>query len=243
MFCDIACSAPYIREDLSFLDAFFVSPHKFIGGVETPGMLVAKTCLFQKSHSLNPGGSCMKTTHNNEVVYSNDIEIRESAGTPNIIGIIKIGQCLLLKERCYNWIAHNEACLAELIQKWHEYFEDKYPETYRYIHYDDDHRDHPRLPIFSFNLSNLHYNFVVVLLNDIYGIQTRGGKVCTGLFNDHVKKKYGIEGFCRISLHWTMTKRDILYIFNAVNFVAKHGDKLLDYYTYDDKQNLWNWKE
>jgi selenocysteine lyase/cysteine desulfurase len=268
-FCDIACSAPYIQKNLSFLDAFFISPHKFIGGVETPGLLIAKTCLFHKNHSLNPGGSCIKTTHNNNITYSNDIEVRESAGTPNIIGIIKMGQCFLLKKYLFHLIKYNENCLCELIEKWYLFFEEKY-KTFKYIKYKKQKQHYSStlincneiqcnnlgssdiktiinqqyynthfLPIFSFNITNLHYNLVVVLLNDIFGIQTRGGKVCTGLFNDHVKHKYNIDGFCRISLHWSMSKKQIHYIFNAINFVIEHGEKFKKYYDYCKDENLF----
>lgn len=239
LFCDLACSAPYIHENLSYLDAFVLSPHKFIGGVETPGVLVAKTCLFQKDHSIHPGGSCIKNTHKNKIVYSDDIEIRESAGTPNIIGIIKIGQCFLLKRKCFDRIEHNERCLSKLVQKWNAYFSKKYPRIFKYVPYEED---VDKLPIFSFHVKDLHFNFVVVLLNDIFGIQTRGGKACTGLFNDYVKTKYGMEGFCRISLHWTMKIKDIHFIFNACDFVFRYGKEFLQYYELNEKQQLFHYR-
>jgi len=235
VFCDMACSAPYIKEDLSFLDAIFISPHKFIGGVETPGILIAKTCIFQKNHSLHPGGSCVKTTKQNEVIYNDDIEIRESAGTPNIIGIIKIGQCILLRNQYYPIIKHNEKCLSIVMKNWHQYFSTKYQNTYKYISY-------PDLPIFSFHLTNMHYNFIVVLLNDKYGIQSRGGKVCSGLLNDILKEKEGIDGMCRISLHWIMEKKEIIKIFRAIEDVIQNGELYKKDYKYDSKQNLFSAK-
>ena len=237
LFSDMACSAPYVKIDGSIFDAFFISPHKFIGGVETPGILVAKTCLFQKDHSSNPGGSCIKKTRYNHIEYSDDIEVRENAGTPNIVGIIKIGQCFLLKHELQELITHNETILHKTVQKWDAYFSRKY-KTYFSINYREN---VAALPIFSFHLTNLHYNFVVVLLNDLYGIQSRGGISCDGLFNDYVKDRYaGKNGFCRISFHWTMTRKIIRNIFSAVEFIIKNGEQYLSFYKYDAAKNLWS---
>ena len=236
LFSDMACSAPYVKIDGSVFDAFFISPHKFVGGVETPGILVAKTCLFQKDHSSNPGGSCIKKTRYNHIEYSDDIEIRENAGTPNIVGIIKIGQCLLLKRELQDLISHNEEILYKTADKWAAFFARNY-KTFFYINY----RNSPeRLSIFTFHVTNLHYNFIVVLLNDLYGIQSRGGISCDGLFNDYVKDRYGGKtGFCRVSLHWTMTRKNVRDIFAAIEYVIKNGEKYLPFYKYDADKNLW----
>lgn len=236
LFCDMACSAPYVKIDGTLFDAFFISPHKFIGGIETPGILVAKTCLFQKNHSLNPGGSCVKKTHYNEIEYAEDIEVRENAGTPNIVGIIKIGQCIALKNALQKTIHHNERILVSIMLRWTKYFQKKYPDTFRVIEYDAKVQ---RLPIFSFHLTNLHYNFIVALLNDYAGIQTRGGRACSGLLNDYIKDKYGYDGFCRVSLHWTMTKKDLQFIFSAIEYVIENGANHLSEYRYDKKANLF----
>lgn len=234
---DAACSAPYVDIDGSIFDAFFISPHKFIGGMETPGILIAKTALFQKNYSANPGGSCIKKTRYNLIEYADDIEVRENAGTPNIVGIIKIGQCLLLKRAFQHIITNNEHVLHKITKKWTEYFTRKYPDKFFAIQYCQ--RSVSGMPIFSFHLKNLHYNFVVVLLNDLYGIQSRGGISCDGLFNDFVKDKYSVSGFCRISLHWTMTRQNIRDIFSAVEFVIEHGNEYLSKYEYDAAKNLW----
>lgn len=233
LFTDMACSAPYKKIDGSIFDAFFISPHKFIGGIETPGILVAKICLFQKKYSVNPGGSCIKKTCHNYIEYSEDIEIRENAGTPNIVGIIKIGQCVLMKQTLQKLITYNEHILYNITQYWFKYFSNKYTDFF-YIKYEKE-----TLPIFSFHLKNLHYNFIVVLLNDLYGIQSRGGISCDGLLNDYIIEKYHLSGFCRISLHWTMTKKNIQKIFNAIEFIIKNGEMFLSKYTYNKEKNLW----
>lgn len=233
LFTDMACSAPYKKIDGSIFDAFFISPHKFIGGIETPGILIAKTCLFQKKYSVNPGGSCIKKTCHNYIEYSDDIEIRENAGTPNIVGIIKIGQCILMKQTLQKLITYNEHILYNITKYWFQYFSNKY-NNFFYIKYQKE-----TLPIFSFHLKNLQYNFIVVLLNDLYGIQSRGGISCDGLFNDYTIEKYNISGFCRISLHWTMTKKDIQTIFNAIEFIILNGETFLSKYNYNKEKNLW----
>jgi selenocysteine lyase/cysteine desulfurase len=238
-FCDMACSAPYVPIYGALFDAFFISMHKFIGGVETPGVLVAKTCIFEKDHSAEPGGSCVKQTHLNEVEYARDIEVRESAGTPNIIGIIKIGLCFLLKRRYQETISNNEHVLTKAMRRKASAFHRKY-RNFKYIAYADDVL---QLPVFSFHLTNMHYNLVVVLLNDLFGIQSRGGKSCDGLLTDLMKDVHGMDGFCRISLHWTMSPRDISNIFDAVEYIIKHGDAFKSLYEYNERDNLFSCKK
>lgn len=238
-FCDLACSAPYVKINGNLFDAFFLSPHKFIGGVETPGLLVAKTCLFQKDHPTEPGGSCIKKTHYNEIEYSTDIETRESAGTPNIIGIIKIGLCLGLKKEYQPVITQNEHTLLQTIKERTRYFQQGFP-NFRCIEYDTGVK---RLPIFSFSIVGLHYNLVVVLLNDLFGIQSRGGRACDGLLSDYVKDKYRIDGFCRISFHWTMNSKTVAYIFRAIEHLLKKGETYKSMYSYNKKENLFHFIE
>lgn len=239
-FCDLACSAPYVQIDGKMFDAFFLSPHKFIGGVETPGLLVAKTCLFEKDHPMEPGGSCIRKTHNNHVEYSADIETRESAGTPNIIGIIKIGLCYLLKRHYQRLIHRNEACLVQTMKQYTRYFQQTYPTQFRCMEYGND---VPQLPIFSFHAAHLHYNFVVVLLNDLFGIQTRGGRACDGLLSDYILDKYHIDGFCRVSLHWTMSRQQIQTIFQAIDYIFRHGEAYKPLYRYNETDNLFYYKK
>lgn len=234
--CDLACSAPYVKINGNMFDAFFLSPHKFVGGVETPGLLVAKTCLFQKDHPTEPGGSCIKKTHYNEIEYSTDIETRESAGTPNIIGIIKIGLCLQLKREYQSIITKNEHLLLNIIKERTRHFQQEYS-NFRCIEYGGQIK---RLPIFSFSITGIHYNLVVVLLNDLFGIQSRGGRACDGLLSDYVKDKYGIDGFCRISLHWTMNRKTVDYIFKSIEHLLRKGETYKPLYAYNNKENLFH---
>jgi len=238
-FTDMACSAPYTQVDGKAFDAIFISPHKFIGGVGTPGLLIAKTCLFQKNHPIHPGGSCVKKTTFNKVEYATDIETRESAGTPAIVGIIKIGQCLLLKEKYWKYIHRNEKELTQVIQIFGRKMKEKHGKDFFWFDYP---KCVERLPIFAFHHRQMHYNYIVVLLNDFFGIQSRGGKSCAGLFTDALQKTENIDGLCRISFHWTMSKKDVVYILNAIEYVLQQGKRYLSFYSFEKDKNLWKCK-
>lgn len=242
-FTDMAASAPYVGNvDGKLFDAIFMSGHKFIGGVETPGLMICKTHLFHKKYSANPGGSCVKTTNFNKIEYAKDIETRESAGTPNIIGIIKLGKCLLLKQQFQNIIDNNENFLNQAVNEFSELIKEKYPDRFFYVKYNNNTvAQKHKLPILSFYVKGMHYNYIVVLLNDIFGIQSRGGKLCAGLFFDWVQHKYGCDGFCRISLHWIMSTRDVEILFKAVDFIIEHGEQFKHLYQYNEETNLFTY--
>ena len=222
LFADYACSAPYLQINGKILDAFTFSPHKFIGGIETPGILIARTCLFNKSKPYCSGGGCVKKASSKIIEYEQDIETRESAGTPNIVGIIKIGKVLELKEKMFSIITNNEHHLSNLVKYMIRYYDNV-----------------KHLPILSFSLSDLHYNLIVVLFNDLFGIQTRGGIGCCGLLAEYIENSYNYRGWCRISFHWIMTKKEIREIFDALEYIIVNGHKYLKYYKYDSNLNLF----
>lgn len=236
-FCDLACSAPYVNIDGSIFDAFFISPHKFIGGTSTPGILIAKEILFTNNKPFCPGGGCVLNVSNNIVTYKNEIEKKETAGTPNIIGIIRIEKAFKIKNIFQNIITTNEIILSKLIKKTIIYLENKYC-NFKSILYDTNNNEH-FLPILSFYIKNLHYNLIVKLFNDLFGIQTRGGIACCNLLAEHLKKKYDIDGFCRISFHWLMNKKTIKKIINALEFIIKNGHKYISFYKYNKDENLF----
>ena len=237
-FVDYACSAPYVQINGSIFDAFYFSPHKFIGGTSTPGILIGKSCIFSKSKPFCSGGGCVKNASSTIIEYDTNIEIKESAGTPNIIGIIKIKQILKIKSHFKNMINLNEQMIADYIKYKIKYYEQTYP-TFKSVLYNDNVK---HLPILSFHLDNLHYNFIVVLFNDLFGIQTRGGIGCCGLLAEYIEQNYKFRGWCRISFHWLMTKKIIENIFIALEYIIQHGEQYLKLYQYDDIQNLYNYK-
>lgn len=229
-FADYACSAPYVKIDGSILDSLFFSPHKFIGGPSTPGVLIGKSCLFNKSKPFCAGGGCVKKVSNLNIEYDPDIEKRESAGTPNILGIIRINKLLKLKDTFLDIILLNESMISKLIKTKINYYQNKYPNFKSVLYNDKVHH----LPILSFNLTNLHFNLIVVLFNDLFGIQTRGGISCCSLLADYIQNNYGYRGWCRISFHWLMSKKTINYIFDALEYIIKNGEKYIKYYDFID---------
>ncbi len=237
-FVDFACSAPYKKINGEVIDAFFISPHKFIGGVSTPGILVAEESLFMKNKPYAPGGGCVKKATCNTLQYEEDLEKKESGGTPDIYGIIKLKKVFELKENNLNIIENNEKLIVEKVYKKFTDLTKKYNNLQ--VIFLNKSLNH-RLPIMSIAVKDLHYNFIVVLLNDLFGIQTRGGVSCCGVFGELIEKKYGIKGWCRISFHWLMTEKEIENIINAVEFVVKYGKFFKNLYKYDEKSNLFNY--
>lgn len=239
-FADYACSAPYVKIDCSILDALSFSPHKFLGGISCPGILVARDCLFNKSIPYTKGGGCVAKCNSKQIIYETDIEKKESAGTPNIIGIIKLGKVLELKNRYASVITQNEHIISELINEKIIYFKNKY-QNFRYVmentHQTNLNQNH--LPIFSFALTNLHYNLIVVLLNDLFGIQTRGGIGCCGLLAEYIEQNYGFRGWCRVSFHWSMSYATVKNIFKAIEYIIVNGENYKNLYTYLPEQNLY----
>lgn len=237
-FADYACSAPYVKIDCSIVDALAFSPHKFLGGMSCPGILVARECLFNKSTPFIKGGGCVAKCNSKQIVYETDIEKKESAGTPNIIGIIKLGKVLLLKNRYASVITQNEQIIEQMINEKIAYFTAKYP-NFKYVMENTHRTKSEHLPIFSFALTNLHYNLIVVLLNDLFGIQTRGGIGCCGLLAEYVEQKYGFRGWCRVSFHWSMSYATVKNIFKAIEYIIVNGEQYKNLYKYSPEQNLY----
>lgn len=237
-FADYACSAPYVNIDCSILDALAFSSHKFLGGISCPGVLVARECLFNKSTPYTKGGGCVSKCNSKQIIYEADIEKKESAGTPNIIGIIKLGKVLELKNRYQNIITLNEHILTQIIKHKILSFKSKYP-NFRYVCDTHSLNNVNHLPIFSFALTNMHYNLIVVLLNDIFGIQTRGGIGCCGLLAEYVEQQYGFRGWCRVSFHWSMSYATVKNIFKAIEYIIINGELYTNLYKYNQEQNLY----
>lgn len=216
LFIDYACSAPY--DDIIITDACFISPHKFLGGNSTPGVLIARADLFNDIPFL-PGGGSVTYIDSTNIDYDSDIEKRESGGTPNIVGIIKLKAIFMLKESFKQNIKDNE----EFIMK---YVFDKFMDCPKnLIVLFPNNRF--RLPILTFSIYKCHFNLTVKLLNDIFGIQSRGGNMCCGLLAEYLNS----DGWCRISFNWIQTKYEIDRIIFAIKYVAQNWYKYEHYYS------------
>lgn len=236
LFVDYACCAPYVKIDGRFSDALFISPHKFLGGISTPGLLIAEKSLFHNQSPFIPGGGCVKKVCSKYVQYEKDIEKRETAGTPNIVGIIKIKYVFKLKDIFLNTITHNEHSITKYVFQRMRKLESKHKDLTIVL---PNCCIDKRLPIVCVAIKNVHYNLIVVLLNDLFGIQTRGGVSCTGTLVEIIEKKYNIHGWCRITFNWLMSQKEIDYIISSLKYIIMNVHKYKSYYTYIKHDNLF----
>lgn len=252
-FVDFACCAPYVEinmhpdENDSYLDAIFFSPHKFLGGPGTSGVLVFNKSLYNNAVPDNPGGGTVKFTnpwgyHN----YLDDVEMREDGGTPGFLQTIKIALSIQLKDKM--GVANIKAREDEI----NEFMFSTLAAIDSIKVLAENHTK--RLSIFSFYFEKYHYNLVVKLLNDKYGIQTRGGCSCAGtyghyLLNLDLQKSTQIKnliiegclterpGWVRLSLHPTVTNKELEYIANSLHDLAKNIEEYANDYEYIAQKN------
>jgi selenocysteine lyase/cysteine desulfurase len=218
------------------MDALFFSPHKFIGGVGTPGVLIAKEELFMKRQPYCAGGGCVVKVKDDKIEYEFDIEKRETAGTPNIIGIIKVWLSLQIKNGLKKVIVKNEEYMIKELEDLEKELEKINKDFYRVMY----NKKYKYLPIFSFGIKGIHFNLLVILLNDKYGIQSRGGISCCGLLADYVESKIGCRGWCRVTFHWSMTLDEIEYIKNGIIDIVKNIEIYKKLYSYDENTHLFS---
>lgn len=236
---DYACSAPYVKIEGNYCDALFFSPHKFLGGFSTPGVLIANAELFKSRTPYAPGGNCIKTVDSKHVEYDHDIEKKESAGTPNIVGIIKIKKVLELKEIMMKIIDYNEHTITRYVFCQFKNLMDQYKNLQVIL---PDCSIERRLPIVCVSIKDVHYNLVTVLLNDLFGIQSRGGLSCTSILAELIELKYQMKGWCRITFNWTMDKKEIDTIINGIKYILDNINEYKNQYIYDEKTNLFTHK-
>ena len=252
-FWDYAAAGPYLDIDASDKDAVFLSPHKFIGGPGTPGVLVVARGLLSNSVPEAVGGGTVAYVNPLEHRYIADAAHREEAGTPAIVESIRAGLVFALKEAVgVDTIrARERAFLDRALRAW---------------------RRHPaiqilgsptadRLSILSFVVARpggryLHHNLVVAILNDLFGIQARGGCSCAGpyghrLLGIDLERSHEFEreitrgcegikpGWVRVSFNYFHSDEVADYIIEAVTLVAEHGHKLLPQYRFFPDTALW----
>ena len=262
---DYAASAPYVEINMSpadataenntCLDAVFISAHKFLGGPGSSGVLVFNKSLYN-SH-LPPtvsGGGTVSYVAEHMHDFFDDIEEREKAGTPGVLQILRSALCFKVKDEIgVEQIAKIEhTWLDKVFKSWNHH---------KSIEILGDLDINNRVGIVSFNVKTksgkyLHPKFVTVLLNDLFGIQSRAGCSCAGPYGHRllnideetseayralIKKGFhGIKpGWCRIGFHYVMDEADVDFIINAVEFIAEHGDQFLPWYDFCFKQACW----
>jgi len=258
-FIDFAAAAPYIKIDMNppkkaeKLDAIFMSPHKFLGGPATPGVLIFDKKLYPTDISPeNPGGGTVRWTNPwGGIGYYDEIETREDGGTPAFLQTVKAALCINLKMKMgIKNILKREEHLLEILFAGLR----KTPG----VHILDD-IGVKRLGIVSFYIGEVHYNLVVKLLNDRYGIQTRGGCSCAGTYGHmllHIdeetsnaitceidKGNYSTKpGWVRVSLHPTITDKEVSDLIQALEDIAKNHKEWGKDYVYSSKTNEFHHK-
>lgn len=264
-FWDYAAAAPYVAIDMqggpvksgdSSKDAVFISPHKFIGGPGTPGVLIVKKQLLNNRVPAVPGGGTVMYVTPEDHRYIPNPERREEGGTPAIVESIRAGLVFKLQQAVgTDEIERREADFVHrALARWSACDNIEIlgnPEA-------------PRLSITSLRIKHqgkdLHYGFVVALLNDLFGIQARGGCSCAGpyahsLLGLDMAYSKALEaqmlnglmvlrpGWVRLNFNYFIDEDTFEYIVRAVELVAEHGWRLLPYYRFDTAGGVWRYQD
>jgi selenocysteine lyase/cysteine desulfurase len=250
---DFAASAPYMHIDMhpadpmEKLDAVFFSPHKFLGGPGSSGVLIFDKAMYTSEVPDNPGGGTVDWTNPwGRYKYVDDIEVREDGGTPGFLQSIKAALAIELK---------NQMGVENIMMREDELLKIALPGL-REIdgiqilanNVDD------RLGVLSFYHPAIHFNLFVKLLNDRFGVQTRGGCACAGTYGHFLLEVTYDQsqeitdmindgdlsekpGWVRWSLHPTMTDEEVRQILYAIKEVSKNHLEWIKEYIYLPKKN------
>lgn len=264
-FWDFAAAGPYVDirmtapegRPAAYKDAIFLSPHKFIGGPSTPGVLVARRQLFTNRVPDVPGGGTVAYVNPAEHSYLSDPAHREEGGTPAIVESVRAGLVFRLKQAVgVDTIrAREDEFLQRAVRAWQQ---EPGLEILGNL-------DAERLSILSFvvrgrDRAYLHHNFVVALLNDLFGIQARGGCSCAGpyghrLLGIDLERSHAFEreitggcegikpGWVRVNFNYFISDTAADYVIDAVRLVARDGWRLLGDYTFDPDTGLWRHRD
>ncbi len=258
-FFDFAAAAPYVKMDMrrderSEFDALYFSPHKFLGGPGSSGVLIFHERIYRGdlSPTVGAGGTVDYVGFDGQA-YSTDVEVREKAGTPGILQTLRAALAMELKEMLGP--ARIQEREAELCRRAHAAL-CAHPaiELMGGVGPDD------RLPIFSFNIrvgsSWLHPRFVTTLLNDLFGIQSRAGCSCAAPYGHrllHIDARQSKEfqrtiacgnvglkpGWARVNFHFLHTDEEVQFLLEAILFVADQGKTFLPLYEFDLHTGAW----
>jgi selenocysteine lyase/cysteine desulfurase len=262
-FWDFAAAGPYVQIEmnppvtgpdahLAYKDAVFISPHKFIGGPGTPGVLVAKRKLFRNAVPEVPGGGTVAYVNHLDHRYVTDTAMREEGGTPAILGSIRAGLVFQLKEAVGHDVirARERGFVDRAIASWGQ------NDGIEIL----GNHDAWRLSIVSFVVRHdrrfLHHGYVATLLNDLFGVQARSGCSCAGPYGHRllgidldksrefqrevIRGCEGIRpGWVRVNFNYFISEQVFEYVLAAVHFVAEHGWKLLPHYRFEPDTGAW----
>lgn len=254
IFVDFAASAPYVDidmhpadDEMKKLDAIFFSPHKFLGGPGSSGVLIFDKSLYNSPTPDNPGGGTVDWTNPwGEYKYIDDIEIREDGGTPGFLQAMRTALAIEVKNQMQPQLIRQRE--HQLLQKAFNGLR-----AIPGLHILADNVE-ARLGALSFYLDDIHFNLVVKLLSDRFGIQVRGGCACAGTYGHYLlnvsydKSKKITElinhgdlsqkpGWIRASIHPTMTDTELDTLIYAVSEISKHYKSWQGDYAYNKFTN------
>ncbi|GAB3039595.1 aminotransferase class V-fold PLP-dependent enzyme [Parafrigoribacterium mesophilum] len=262
---DFAAAAPYVDVEMNpdtgnpaeRKDAIFLSPHKFIGGPGTPGVLIVSRKLLTNAVPVVVGGGTVSYVNPNDHQYLTNPEHREEGGTPAIVESIRAGLVFALKQAVgLDTIqAHERDFLRRAVTAWNAH------PSIQVL----GNPDAERLSIVSFVVKRsggklLHHNAIVAMLNDVFGIQSRGGCSCAGpyghrLLGIDLERSHEFErevlggcegikpGWVRVNFNYFISEETFRYIVQAVAWVADHGWQLLPQYRFDAARGLWKHRD
>jgi len=253
---DYAAAGPYLPIDMhppdpaERLDAIFVSTHKFLGGSEGSGLLVAHRDLFRSRVPERPGGGTVAYVAAFDQVsvdYTTHLAEREEGGTPDILGDVRAALAFLVKEAAgpERILAHDLELAGRAVARL-----SRHPRLTLYG------PPGPRLPILSFNVEGLHHDLASALLDQLFGIQNRAGCACAGPYGH---KLLGVSaarsadyrraiaagvlalkpGWVRLSLPWYATEAEVEFLLRAVELLADHGEAFVPLYRLGWRDGLW----
>ena len=262
---DFAACAPYVAIDMNpepafegddpSIDAIFISPHKFLGGPGSSGVLVFNERIYYRElpPSVSAGGTVDYVGMTDQDFISR-IEEREKAGTPGVLQTLKAGLVFQVKDSVGHDVIHDRELefTNRALRRWGE------SENIEILGNPDP---GSRVGIISFNIKDtkgkyLHHKLLTVLLNDLFGIQSRAGCSCAGPYghrlleiDEATSEKYraavqqghcGLKpGWCRVGLHWVMDDAEANYVIDAVLFLARAGHQFLNLYDFDLATGTW----
>ena len=257
-FIDFAASAAYVdinmhpKDPMMKLDAIFFSPHKFLGGPGSSGVLIFDANLYKGHSPDQPGGGTVEWTNAwGEFKYIDDIEAREDGGTPGFLQAMRTAMAIRLKEKIGT---------EKIEQREKELTVKAFSELRKIkgLHILADSIE-DRLGIISFYFNGVHFNLVVKLLNDKFGIQVRGGCACAGtyghyLLNVSYEDSHKITslintgdlsekpGWIRLSLHPTMTNKELDFVLDALKQISENHNVWMNDYIYNRHNNEFRHK-
>lgn len=260
-FFDFAACAPYVAIDVrpgqpDGIDALFLSPHKFVGGPGSPGLLLFDQGLYDQPSPTTAGGGTVSFVTAREQWYLDDIETREDAGTPAILQKLRAAMAFEVKDRVgvERIRAREEALIERALARL-----SRHPNL-RLL----GNLEAPRLAVVSFEVlaggRTLHPRLVIRLLNDLFGVQGRAGCSCAGPYGHallgiddtlsrevHQAIEAGFEavrpGWSRLSFHYALDEETFAFLLAAVEFVAEHGARFVPLYRLDWRSGAWTYRK